>query len=105
MAHWPDSLDGQIAGYGVKLMPGLGRLRDRVQPRQLDVFRDYGYPKQWWRDEGPYPSRPPVPAGGPSPGTMNYPPGVVVTFDMSARSLPSLSRKNAIHSSVPSPCL
>lgn len=53
MARWPDSRDGQISGYGVKLMPGFGKLRNKVQPGQLTVFKGYGYPKQWWRDGGP----------------------------------------------------
>lgn len=51
-------VNGQIAGYGVKLMPSLNKLRDRTSPEQLDVFRHYGYPKQWW-DEPPGPSTPP----------------------------------------------
>lgn len=46
MARSPDR---QISGYGVKLMPGLGALKGKVEPRQLDVFRAYGYPAQWWQ--------------------------------------------------------
>lgn len=53
MARWPDTKAGQISGYGVKLMPGLAKLQGRTDPQQLTIFRDYGYPKQWWRDGGP----------------------------------------------------
>lgn len=42
-----------ISGYGVKLMPRLGHLAGRVKPEQLEIFRYYGYPRQWWRDGGP----------------------------------------------------
>ena len=48
MARWPDDRDGSIAGYGVKLMPGLSRISGKVRREQLDVFRQYGYPAQWW---------------------------------------------------------
>ncbi|GGB82110.1 hypothetical protein GCM10007417_22620 [Glycocaulis alkaliphilus] len=36
------------AGYGVKLMPGWnsGHLKN-VDPIQLDIFRYYGYPREW----------------------------------------------------------
>ncbi|MES2032655.1 MAG: DUF3800 domain-containing protein [Pseudomonadota bacterium] len=44
---------GQISGYGVKLMPGYGKLRDRTRPDQLVIFKKYGYPSQWWADGGP----------------------------------------------------
>jgi hypothetical protein len=50
MARSPDR---QIAGYGLKLMPGFSQVRRRVLPEQLRVFEDYGYPKQWWADGGP----------------------------------------------------
>lgn len=43
----------QIAGYGVKLMPGYGKLAPRVQPEQLEVFEFYGYPDQWWPTGAP----------------------------------------------------
>jgi len=45
MGRWP-FVDGQIAGYGVKLMPGW-KPRN-VQAEQLEVFERYGYPDQWW---------------------------------------------------------
>jgi hypothetical protein len=47
MARAPDR---QIAGYGVKLMPGLGSLVGKTEARQLEVFRSYGYPQQWWQN-------------------------------------------------------
>lgn len=47
------SPEGLISGYGLKLMPNFGRLKPRVKPEQLTVFRDYGYPKQWWGKNGP----------------------------------------------------
>jgi len=53
MARWPDNANGQISGYGVKLMPGMRQLKGRVQASQLAVFKEYGYPAQWWRDSGP----------------------------------------------------
>lgn len=46
MARHPDRRDGQIAGYGVKLMPGFKRANLRKD--QEVIFRYYGYPKQWW---------------------------------------------------------
>lgn len=45
MARAGDKSTGKIAGYGVKLMPGWSV---RAQPEQLEVFREYGYPEQWW---------------------------------------------------------
>lgn len=36
-----------VAGYGVKLMPGLGPLRRRTRPEQLVALEHYGYPDQW----------------------------------------------------------
>lgn len=52
MARWPDTNDGQISGYGVKLMPGLSALNGKVKPEQLSAFRSYGYPAQWWQLDG-----------------------------------------------------
>ncbi|MNT44924.1 hypothetical protein D3C72_1814740 [compost metagenome] len=46
MARWPDRQGGQISGYGVKLMPKWGDLN--VQVEQLEIFKHYGYPAQWW---------------------------------------------------------
>ena len=50
MARSPNRL---IAGYGLKLMPKFSQLERRVKPEQLEIFRAYGYPKQWWADGGP----------------------------------------------------
>lgn len=49
MARAPDS--GQIAGYGVKLMPNWGTLdRFKVPSEQRAILRYYGYPyDQWWQ--------------------------------------------------------
>lgn len=46
MARDPDKVGGQIAGYGVKLMPGFGEAK--LTSKQAEVFRFYGYPRQWW---------------------------------------------------------
>lgn len=40
--------DGMVAGYGLKLWPGYKKLGGKVKPDQLEVFRRYGYPRQWW---------------------------------------------------------
>jgi len=47
------SPDDSISGYGVKLMPKFGPLARQVAPEQIQIFRSYGYPKQWWVDGGP----------------------------------------------------
>lgn len=47
MARWPDRQRGLVAGYGVKLMPGYGALRHKVEDRQREVFRHFGYPREW----------------------------------------------------------
>jgi hypothetical protein len=49
MARWPDNKQGLVSGYGVKLMPGYGSLKGKIQPEQLAVFARYGYPAQWWQ--------------------------------------------------------
>lgn len=46
MARVPDMGSGQIAGYGVKLLPGLKKAA--LLPEQAEIFSFYGYPKQWW---------------------------------------------------------
>lgn len=46
MARIPDRVGGQIAGYGLKLLPGLRAAK--LSSAQEKVFRHYGYPKQWW---------------------------------------------------------
>lgn len=45
MATANDKARGLISGYGVKLMPGWNV---QARPEQLEVFRQYGYPDQWW---------------------------------------------------------
>ena len=52
MAHAPAEGGNQIAGYGVKLMPGYGKLADKVEDRQREIFRTFGYPNQWWATGG-----------------------------------------------------
>lgn len=46
MARWPDKRGGRISGYGVKLMPSWSTVRS--DPDQLEIFKRYGYPDQWW---------------------------------------------------------
>jgi len=53
MARDPDTPQGQIAGYGVKLMPSFRWAKLRTD--QAEIFRFYGYPQQWW---APAPSDP-----------------------------------------------
>lgn len=46
MARWPRNPNGQVAGYGVKLLPGFkGAALDKEQQK---IFQHFGYPKQWW---------------------------------------------------------
>jgi hypothetical protein len=45
MARVPEG-GTQISGYGVKLMPSFGKAL--LLPKQGEIFRHYGYPKQWW---------------------------------------------------------
>ncbi len=50
MAREPDRLKGgQIAGYGVKLMPSMRVAK--LDQDQADIFKFYGYPGQWWCPE------------------------------------------------------
>jgi hypothetical protein len=53
MAHYRDTKDGLISGYGLKLLPSFKRLT--LLPEQTEIFRYYGYPKEWW---DPDPSNP-----------------------------------------------
>lgn len=46
MARHPDTKDGIISGYGVKLMPNWKYLN--VKPEQAELLKFYGYPTQWW---------------------------------------------------------
>lgn len=54
MARKPDTVGGQISGYGVKLLPKFEP--EKWLPIQSTVFREYGYPEEWW---APVPSTPP----------------------------------------------
>lgn len=49
MGRTPDRQDGQIAGYGLKLMPSWRKAR--LDSDQAEIFKYYGYPKQWWDPE------------------------------------------------------
>jgi hypothetical protein len=53
MGRVPDIIGGQVAGFGLKLLPGLKQAA--LTPEQEAIFRFYGYPKQWW---APAPSTP-----------------------------------------------
>ncbi len=46
MARAPDKVGGQISGYGVKLLPGFKAAK--LTAEQQEIFKFYGYPKQWW---------------------------------------------------------
>lgn len=55
-----------ISGYGVKLFP---RFKDlKIMPEQMEIFKFYGYPKQWWDPDPSNPKayRPPIYGGRPS---------------------------------------
>ena len=49
MAREPDVRSGQIAGFGVKLLPNMKQAA--LDPDQAEIFRFYGYPRQWWDPE------------------------------------------------------
>lgn len=49
MAREPDTKKGQISGFGVKLLPNLRNAK--LDPDQAEIFKSYGYPKQWWDPE------------------------------------------------------
>lgn len=46
MAREPDKTWGDIAGYGVKLMPSWDKAK--LDQDQAEIFKFYGYPRQWW---------------------------------------------------------
>jgi len=46
MARFRDRPAGLISGYGVKLMPNFKEAK--LLSEQEQIFREYGYPKQWW---------------------------------------------------------
>lgn len=48
MARDTDRAGGQIAGYGVKLLPSFAKAK--LDHDQAEIFRFYGYPRQWWED-------------------------------------------------------
>ncbi len=50
IARDPDRPDGQVIGYGVKLMPKWKEAK--LTPQQEKIYRFYGYPDyQWWLTE------------------------------------------------------
>ncbi len=53
MARARDATTETVSGYGVKLMPSLGKAE--LLPEQAEIFKYYGYPRQWW---APDPSDP-----------------------------------------------
>jgi hypothetical protein len=53
MGRAPDSRAGVIPGYGVKLLPKFEP--EKWLPIQSKVFRDYGYPNEWWPPVPPTP--------------------------------------------------
>jgi len=57
MGAMPDTPRGQVSGYGLKLMPGW--IRANLDADQKEIFRYYGYPRQWWENRrAPDPSAP-----------------------------------------------
>jgi len=59
MAAIPDIPLGQISGYGVKLLPGWEKAK--LDEDQQEIFKHFGYPRQWWDDRwAPDPSVPPA---------------------------------------------
>jgi hypothetical protein len=49
MGRHPDTKRGEISGFGVKLMPSMRKAK--LDADQAEIFRFYGYPKQWWCPE------------------------------------------------------
>lgn len=49
MAREPDTEAGQISGFGVKLLPNFKKAE--LDKDQAEIFRFYGYPRQWWDPE------------------------------------------------------
>lgn len=54
MARYRDQATEAAAGYGVKLMPSFKGAK--MLPEQQEIFRFYGYPKQWWAPDSSDPS-------------------------------------------------
>lgn len=53
MARMPDRRTGLISGYGVKMLPQFEP--GKWLPAQSTMFREYGYPKEWWDPVPPTP--------------------------------------------------
>ncbi|ODT64184.1 MAG: hypothetical protein ABS77_01455 [Phenylobacterium sp. SCN 69-14] len=51
MARSPQETGSLISGYGLKLMPKFSTLTGKVEECQRDIFRDFGYPQQWWQKQ------------------------------------------------------
>jgi len=49
MAREPDTENGLVSGFGVKLMPSFRKAK--LDADQADIFKFYGYPRQWWDPE------------------------------------------------------
>ncbi|WP_372917124.1 hypothetical protein, partial [Sandarakinorhabdus sp.] len=49
MGRYPDQAQGQIAGFGVKLLPSMQKAN--LDADQSAIFSHYGYPRQWWCPE------------------------------------------------------
>lgn len=49
MGREPDKKQGQISGFGVKLMPSMKNAK--LERDQSEIFKFYGYPRQWWCPE------------------------------------------------------
>jgi hypothetical protein len=49
MAREPDNNNGRISGFGVKLLPSFAKAK--LDADQTEIFRHYGYPRQWWDPE------------------------------------------------------
>jgi hypothetical protein len=49
IAHAGDVQNGLMSGYGVKLFPSLRKAA--LDKDQSEIFRHYGYPKQWWQEK------------------------------------------------------
>jgi len=54
MARAPDTASGRISGYGLKVLPSYQP--SEWLPVQSEIFREYGYPDEWW---APVPTTPP----------------------------------------------
>lgn len=48
MGRVPDRQSGKIAGFGLKVLPKFSP--NSWRPDQAGIFRDFGYPDEWWAD-------------------------------------------------------